>query len=91
MDGTNDGINDINDINDISDINVDGGDGFESELEVIDLLISDASEAIDAGEYIAALEGFREALRLIRRLFGESLEISQIDRSINDIGELLES
>ena len=79
MDGTNYTIND------------NGDDGFESGLEVIDLLIADASQAIDAGEYIAALEGFREALRLVRRLFGESLELVQIDRSINDIGELLES
>ena len=63
---------------------------FDAELGVIDLLISDASNAIDAGEFIAALEGFREALRHARRLFGESLEISELDKAIQDINGLLE-
>jgi len=64
---------------------------FDTELGVIDLLISDASKAIDAGEFVAALEGFREALRHARRLFGESLEISELDKAIQDINGLLET
>ena len=63
---------------------------FDAELNIIDVLIADASDAIDAEEYLAALEGFREALRLVRRLFGESLEISELDKAIEDINGLLE-
>jgi len=68
-----------------------GDAGFDAELEIIDLLIADAAEAIDAEEYLAALEGFREALRLVRRLFGDSQEISELDKTINDIDEMLEA
>ena len=69
--------------------NVTDGNRFDSELGVIDMLISDASNAIDAGEFLAALEGFREALRMVRKLFGESLEIAELDKTIRDINGLL--
>jgi len=65
--------------------------GFDSELEVIDLLIADASSAIDAGEYLAALEGFREALRLAKSTFGDNVEIEELGKAINDIEELLDT
>ena len=76
----------MDDTNNITDLN-----GFDENLEVIDLLIADASAAIDAGEFSAALEGFREALRLARGLFGDNREMAELDKTITDINEILET
>lgn len=62
---------------------------FDADLEAVDIVIESAAAAIDAGEYRTALEGFREALRMARRFFGDNLELENLGDAINDIGELL--
>ena len=65
------------------------GPGFDADIAAIDLLINDAAAAIDAGEHGAALDGFRRALGLARRCFGESMELTDIESTIEDIGNEL--
>jgi len=67
-----------------------GGQGFDVGIEAIDLLIHNAAAAIDEGDHFAALDGFRQALQLARRCFGENLELKQIESTIEDIDGLLD-
>jgi len=62
---------------------------FEADLEAVDEVINEAAAAIDAGEYRAALEGFRRALKMARRFFGDNAELQDLDSTISDIDELL--
>ena len=66
-----------------------GGLSFDADIAAIDLLINNASAAIDAGEHDAALDGFRRALGLARRCFGESMELTDIESTIEDINDEL--
>ena len=42
-----------------------------------------------AGDYNGALNGFRQALELTRRFFGENIELASCKRNISDVCELL--
>ena len=66
-----------------------GGLGFDADIAAIDLLINNAAAAIDAGEHVAALDGFRQALGLARRCFGENMELADLENTIEDINNEL--
>ena len=66
------------------------GQGFDVGIEAIDSLIQDAAAAIDEGDHFAALDGFRQALAMARRCFGENPELKQIENTIVDIDGLLD-
>ena len=61
------------------------GLSFDADIAAIDSLINNAAAAIDAGEHDAALDGFRQALGLARRCFGESLELTDLENTIEEI------
>ena len=58
-------------------------------FEAIEILISDAAAAIDSGNYSDALEGFRLALELMHRFFGDNTELSELEKNIAGIYDLL--
>jgi len=74
-------------LDNISEINADHIDVGDSDI--IDKLLSEASAAIDSGNYITALDGFRLALELTRQIFGEQAELSELEEAIAELNELL--
>ena len=57
--------------------------------EAVDKQLSEASAATDAGDYRAALDGFSKTLSLARHLFGENVELTELENSISEISDLL--
>ena len=75
----------------MEDIDKNGVDSFgEYETGAVDKLINEASAAIDDGDYRAALDGFRSALKLARQYFGDSAELTELENSIYEINKLLQ-
>jgi len=62
---------------------------FDAGLEAIDKIISDAAAAIDDCDFEAAISGFKQALELTRQLFGEQTELEALERTIEEINNLL--
>ena len=71
----------------ISEINADHI--VDGDTDIVDKLLSEASAAIDSGNYITALDGFRLALELTRQIFGEQAELSELEEAIAELNELL--
>jgi hypothetical protein len=64
-------------------------EAFEAGIFAMDMLMADSAAAIDEGNYGAALEGFRSTLALARHLFGQQAELSELEKTIADINELI--
>ena len=59
------------------------------DIDAMDNLIANAAAATDAGDYEAALLGFSKALKLARQIFGEIVELTELENTIEDINKLL--
>ena len=59
------------------------------ELAAVDEILADAAHATDEGDYKVALEGFEQALKVARRVFGDNIELHELKHKIADIHELL--
>jgi tetratricopeptide (TPR) repeat protein len=58
-------------------------------LNLADTLTARAARHCRDGDYHGALGGFRQALELTRRAFGENIDFANCKRNISDICELL--
>ena len=61
-----------------------------SDLSVVEMLISDASAAIDDGNLKGALGGFQRALDLTLELYGESDELDDLRAQIAEIKYIMD-
>jgi len=68
---------------------IDAGIPDVISVDAFEELLSKASAAIDAGDYSSALEGFRQALDMARRVYGENAELRELENTIKDIGSIL--
>ena len=59
------------------------------EMKAVDTLVAAATSAIDAGKYHEALAGLRQALYLARALFGDNIELTELENTIAEINEML--
>ena len=61
-----------------------------SDLSTVEMLISDASAAIDDGNLKGALGGFQRAVDLTFELYGESDELDNLRTQIEEIKYLMD-
>ena len=77
----------------MEDVKGNNADTFDisdaDNTDTIDNLISEAASAIDSGDHRAALDGFTKALELSRQLFGEQIELTELEEAISEINQLL--
>ena len=60
-------------------------------LSTVEMLITDASAAIDDGNLKGALGGFQKALDLAMGIYGESPELDDLRTQIEEVRSLMEN
>lgn len=60
------------------------------ELSEIDELIDNAAAATGRGDYQCALDGFERAMQVTQRIFGDTVELTELKHKINELHKLID-